>query len=85
MGNPDVYVSEFLRKKVLKESRKKKKQINAQEQITNKVTKKPIRITCISGMEEFCMFCLQKRQQFSPVVLNVCAVQVSNRRCKPGD
>ena len=46
-------VCEFLRKKVPKESRNKKRQINTQKQITNKVVKKSIGTTCISEMKDF--------------------------------
>ena len=52
-------VSEFLRKKVPNESRNKKRQINTQEQITNKVVKKSIGTVCISEMKDFCVFCLE--------------------------
>ena len=76
-------VSEFLRKKGLKEPRKKKRRIITQEQITYKTMKKPIGTTYISEMEEVCMFCLEKRQQSSRAVMF--ARLRSNRRYKPGD
>ena len=52
-------VSEFLRKKVPKESRNKKRQIKTQKQITNRVAKKSIGTTCISEMKEVCKFYLE--------------------------
>ena len=55
-------VSDFPRKTVLNETQNKKKQINTQEQITNKVVKKSIRTVCISEMKKFSIFCLEKRQ-----------------------
>ena len=70
-------VSEFVRRKVPKETRKKR-QINTQEQKTNKVVQKDIETTYISEGEEFCIFCLEKRQQSF-------ARLRSNRRYKPGD
>ena len=76
-------VSKFLRKKVPKESRNKKRQPNTQKQITNKVVKKSIETTCISEMEEVCIFCLEKRQHSSSAVMF--AQLRSNRRYKPGD
>ena len=62
-------VSEFLQKKVSKESRVKKRQSNTQKQISNKVVKKSIGTTCISEMEEFCIFCQKMRQQSSSAVM----------------
>ena len=69
-------VSEFLWKKVPKESRNKKRetrykkrQSNTQEQNTNKVVQKSIGTTYISEMEEFCIFCLEKRKQSSSAVM----------------
>ena len=76
-------VSEFLRRKVPKETRNKKRRINTQEQNTNKVVQKDIGTTYISEMEEFCIFCLEKRQQSSSAVMF--ARLRSNRRYKPGD
>ena len=76
-------VSEFLRKKVPKETRNKKRRINTQEQNTDKVVKKSIGTTCISEMKKFCIFCLEKRQQSSSAVMF--ARLRSNRRYKPGD
>ena len=76
-------VSEFLRQKVPKKTRKKKRRINTQKQITNKVAKKSTGTTCISEMKEFCIFCLEKRLQSSPAVRF--ARFRSNRRYKPGD
>ena len=76
-------VSEFLRKKDLKEPMKKKRRIITQKQITYKTIQKPIRITYIFEMEEVCMFCLEKRQQSSSAVMF--ARLRSNRRYKPGD
>ena len=58
-----MYLSEFLRKMFLKKPRIKKKQINAQEQVTNKVMNKPTRTTYVLETEEVCIFCLEKRQQ----------------------
>ena len=75
--------SEFVRKMFLKKHRFKKRQINALEQVTNKVMNKPIRTTYILETEEFCIFCLEKRQQSSSVVMS--ARLRSNRRCKPAD
>ena len=54
-----------------------------QEQVTTKVMKKPIGTTSMLEMEEFCVFCLKKRQQYSPAVMF--ARLRSNRRYKPGD
>ena len=62
-------VSEFLRKKFPKETRNKKRRINTQEQISNKVVKKSIGTVCISGIEEVCRFCLEKRQQSTSAVM----------------
>ena len=76
-------VSEFLRRKVPKEARNKKRQINTKEQNTDKVVKKSIGTTCISEMKKFCLFCLEKRQQSSSAVMF--ARLRSNRRYKPGD
>ena len=76
-------IGEFLRKKVPKEARNKKRRINTQEQNTNKVVQKYIGTACISEMEEFCIFCLEKRQQSSSAVMF--ARLRSNRRYKPGD
>ena len=70
-------VSEFLRRKVSKET-KKKRRINTKEQKTNKVVQEDIGTTYISEGEEFCIFCLEKRQQSF-------ARLRSNRRYKPGD
>ena len=75
-------VSEFLRRKVPKETRKKRR-INTQEQKTNKVVQKNIKTTYISEGEEFCIFCLEKRQQSSSAVMF--ARLRSNKRYKPGD
>ena len=75
-------VSEFLRRKVPKETRKKRR-INTQEQKTNKVVQKNIETTYISEGEEFCIFCLEKRQQSSSAVMF--AQLRSNKRYKPGD
>ena len=66
-----------------KKSKNKKRRINAQEQVTTKVTKKPIGITYTLEKEELCIFCLEKRQQSSPAVMF--ARLRSNRRYKPGD
>ena len=52
-------VSEFLWKKFLKKSGNKERQINTQEQVTNKEMKEPTRTTYILEREEFCMFCLK--------------------------
>ena len=60
-----MLVNEFLQMKVLKEPRKSKKRINSQGKITYKLTKKPMGTTCISEMEDFGVFCLEKRQQSS--------------------
>ena len=68
---------------VSKKPRFKKRQINALEQVTNKVLNKSIRTTYILETEEFCMFCLEKRQQYSPAVMF--ARLRSNRRYKPSD
>ena len=76
-------VNEFLRKMVLKKPRLKKRQINAPEQVTNKVMNKSIRIIYILETEEVCMFCLEKRKQSS--VAGMSARLRSNRRYKPGD
>ena len=76
-------VSEFLRRKVPKETRNKKRRINTQEQNTNKIVQEDIGTTYISEMEEFCIFCLEKRQQSSSAVMF--ARLRSNRRYKPGD
>ena len=78
-----VNVSEFLRKKFLNKSKNKKRRINTQRQVTNKVMKKPIVTTYQFEMEEPCIFCLEKRQQSSPAVMF--ARLRSNRRYKPGD
>ena len=75
-------VSEFLRKKAPKESRNKRRP-NTQKQNTNKVVKKFIGTTYISEIEEWCIFCLEKRQQSSSAVMF--ARFRSNRRYKPGD
>ena len=75
-------VSEFLRKKAPKESRNKRRP-NTQKQNTNKVVKKSIGTTYISEIEEWCIFCLEKRQQSSSAVMF--ARFRSNRRYKPGD
>ena len=76
-------VSEFLQRKVPKETRNKKRRINTQEQNTNKVVQEDIGTTYVSEMEEFCIFCLEKRQQSSSAVMF--ARLRSNRRYKPGD
>ena len=76
-------VSEFLRKKFIKETRNKMRRINTQEQISNNVVKKSIGTTYISEIEEWCRFCLEKRQQSSSAVMF--ARFRSNRRYKPGD
>ena len=76
-------VSKFLRRKVPKETRNKKRRINTQEQNTNKAVRKSIGTTCISEMEELGIFCLEKRQHSSSPVRF--ARFRSNRRYKPGD
>ena len=76
-------VSKLLQKKFPKKSKNKKRRINTQEQVTTKVTKKPIGITYMLEKEELCIFCLEKRQQSSPAVMF--ARLRSNRRYKPGD
>ena len=76
-------VSEFLRKKSMKKTRNKMKRINAQEQIPDNVVKKYIGTTYTSEMEEWCIFCLEKRQQSSSAVMF--ARFRSNKRYKPGD
>ena len=76
-------VSEFLRKKSMKKTRNKMKRINAQEQISDNVVKKYIGTTYTSEMEEWCIFCLEKRQQSSSAVMF--ARFRSNKRYKPGD
>ena len=78
-----VNVSEFLRKKFLNKSKDKKRRINTQRQVTNKVMKKPIVTTYKFEREEPCIFCLEKRQQSSPAVMF--ARLRSNKRYKPGD
>ena len=78
-------VSGFLRKKVPKESRNKKRQLNTQKQITNKVMKKSIGTTCISEIKEVCIFCLEKCQQSSSAVMFARLRPTCNRRYKPGD
>ena len=75
-------VSEFLRRKVPKGTRKKRR-INTREQKTNKVVQKDIETTYISEGEDFCILCLEKRQQSSSAVMF--ARLRSNRRYKPGD
>ena len=76
-------VGKFLRRKVPKETRNKKRPMNTQEQTINKVVQKDIGTTYTSEMEEFCIFCLEKRQQSSSAVMF--ARLRSNRRYKPGD
>ena len=76
-------INEFLRRKVPKETRNKKRQINTQEQNTNKAVRKSIGTTCISEMEDLGIFCLEKRQQSSSAVRF--ARFRSNRRFKSGD
>jgi len=76
-------VSKLLQKNFLKKSKNKKRRINTQEQVTAKVTKKPIGITYMLEKEGLCIFCLEKRQQSSPAVMF--ARLRSNRRYKPGD
>ena len=75
--------SEFLRKKVQKETRNKKRRINTKKQIPNKAVTKSIGTTCISEKEELGIFCLEKRQQSSSAVMF--ARFRANRRYKPGD
>ena len=62
-------VSEFLRKKGPNVTRNKKRRINTQEQITNKVEKTSIGTVCISEMKEVCISCLEKRQLSSSAVM----------------
>ena len=62
-------VSEFLQRKFLKRTRKKKKRINTQAQNTNKAAKRSIRTTSISEMEEVRILCLKKREQSSSAVM----------------
>ena len=76
-------VSEILRRKVPKENRNKKRRIKIQEQNTNKIVQEDIGTTYTSEMEEFCIPCLEKRQQSSSAVMF--ARLRCNRRYKPGD
>ena len=76
-------VSKLLQKNFLKKSKNKKRRINTQEQVTAKVTKKPIGITYMLEKEELCIFCLERRQQSSPAA--IFARLRSNKRYKPGD
>ena len=61
-------VSEFLLRKVPKGT-KKKRRSNTREQKTNKVVQEDIETTYISEAEDFCILCLEKRQQFSSAVI----------------
>ena len=76
-------VGVFLRKKVHKEIRNKRRRNNKKKQTPNKATKTPTRTTSILEVEELGIFCLEKRQQSSPAVRF--ARLRSNRRYKPGD
>ena len=76
-------VREFLRNKLPKKSKNKKRRIKKQKQFTTKVIKRPTETIYILEKEEPCIFCLEKRQQSSPAVMF--ARLRSNRRYKPGD
>ena len=78
-----LHVSEFLRWKVPKKNRNKKRRINTRKQNTNKAMRKSIRTTRISETEESGIFRLEKRQQSSSAVRF--ARFRSNRRYKPDD
>ena len=69
-------VSEFLRKKILKEPRKNKQLINIQGKTSYKLTKEPVGKTGTPVMEDCCGFYLEKRQQSSSAVNNLCKTQV---------
>ena len=51
-----------LKKKPPKKSKNKGRRIITQESTTHKVKTKLVESLCISKTEEFCMFCLGKRQ-----------------------
>ena len=68
--------------KLLKKSKNKKRRVNTQRQVTNKVMKNFIVTRYKLEMEEPCIFCLKKRQQSNPAVMF--ARLRSNRWDKPG-
>ena len=76
-------VSVFLRKKVKKEIRNKRRRTNKKKQTPNKAMKTPTGTTSILEVEELGIFCPKKRQQYSSAVRF--ARFKSNRRYKPGD
>ena len=78
-----IKISGVLQKKSLKMSKNKKRRINTQRQVTNKVMKKPIVKRYKLKIEEPCIFCLKKRQQSSPSVMF--ARLKSNKQYKPSN
>ena len=78
-----LQAGEGLWKKVPKKPRKNRRQTNVRKQITNKVTMKYIRTLYWLETRNLCIFCIERRQQSSPVVRF--ARLRSNRRYKSGD
>ena len=73
-NNEVLDVSKFLRRKVSKETRKKRR-INTQEQQTNKVVQKDIGPTYISEVEEF-FYLLPRKAPTIQFSSNVCATKI---------
>ena len=72
----DGRCKEIAGKKLIKKSRNKNNRINMQEQITGKPREETIRMTHVRETEKWVMGCLERRQESSPAVSNVCATQI---------
>ena len=62
-------VNEFLQKKFFKKPKSKKKRSNEKEQTTTKLMRRSTRITYTLKKEDPSMFCVEKRQKYSPAVV----------------